>query len=142
MVSSPGVVVYESEKCGYYRGLIGYWCRDHTCFGRGGFSCLHRGQIHGLLGLSNSETMQLEWLGKPIRITEIDPGFVETEFSLTRFGGDAVRASGVYDGMKPLEAADIADAIAWVVTRPAHVNIDNMVIRPLDHARIDKIFRK
>lgn len=89
-----------------------------------------------------SETMRLEWLGKPIRITEIDPGFVETEFSLTRFGGDAVRASSVYDGMKPLEAADIADAIAWAVTRPAHVNIDNMVIRPLDQARIDKISRK
>jgi NADP-dependent 3-hydroxy acid dehydrogenase YdfG len=88
-----------------------------------------------------SETMRLEWLGKPIRVSEIDPGFVETEFSLTRFGGDAARANGVYAGMEPLSAADIADAITWVVTRPAHVNIDNIIIRPLDQARVDKIFR-
>jgi hypothetical protein len=89
-----------------------------------------------------SETMRLEWLGKPIRVTEINPGFVETEFSLTRFGGDAARANSVYAGMEPLSAADIADAITWAVTRPAHVNIDSMVIRPLDQARVDKIFRR
>ena len=89
-----------------------------------------------------SETMRLEWLGKPIRVTEIDPGFVETEFSLTRFGGDAARANSVYAGMEPLSAADIADAISWAVTRPAHVNIDSMVIRPLDQARVDKVFRR
>jgi NADP-dependent 3-hydroxy acid dehydrogenase YdfG len=89
-----------------------------------------------------SETMRLEWHGKPIRVTEIDPGFVETEFSLTRYGGDVARANNVYAGMVPLAATDIAEAITWVVTRPDHVNIDNMVIRPLDQARVDKIYRK
>jgi Short-chain alcohol dehydrogenase of unknown specificity len=89
-----------------------------------------------------SETMRLEWLGKPIRVTEIDPGFVETEFSLVRFGGDAARAGSVYEGMEPLTALDIAEAIVWSVSRPSHVNIDMMVVRPLDQARIDKVYRR
>ncbi|WP_308389434.1 SDR family NAD(P)-dependent oxidoreductase [Acidithiobacillus sp. AMEEHan] len=89
-----------------------------------------------------SETMRLEWLGKPIRVTEIDPGFVETEFSLVRFGGDVARASSVYAGMVPLTATDIAETILWSISRPPHVNIDVMVVRPLDQARIDKIHRE
>nr|RNF58005.1 SDR family NAD(P)-dependent oxidoreductase [Acidithiobacillus sulfuriphilus] len=89
-----------------------------------------------------SDTMRLEWLGQPIRVTEIDPGFVETEFSLVRFSGDVERAAGVYAGMAPLTAADIADVICWTVTRPAHVNIDLMVVRPLDQARVDKVYRR
>ncbi|MEY2342664.1 SDR family NAD(P)-dependent oxidoreductase [Acidithiobacillus sp. IBUN Pt1247-S3] len=89
-----------------------------------------------------SETMRLEWLGKPIRVTEIDPGFVETEFSLVRFGGDIARASSVYAGMEPLTATDIAETILWSIERPPHVNIDCMVVRPLDQARIDKIHRQ
>ena len=89
-----------------------------------------------------SETMRLEWLGKPIRVTEIDPGFVETEFSLTRFDGDQARASSVYAGMEPLTASDIAETILWSIERPPHVNIDCMIVRPLDQARIDKIHRQ
>lgn len=89
-----------------------------------------------------SETMRLEWLGKPIRISEIDPGFVETEFSVVRFGGDVARASSVYAGMEPLTATDIAETILWSITRPPRVNIDFMVVRPLDQARIDKIHRE
>jgi NADP-dependent 3-hydroxy acid dehydrogenase YdfG len=81
-----------------------------------------------------AETLRLELLGKPIRVTEIAPGLVETEFSLVRFGGDAERATKPYQGMTPLTADDVADAITWAVTRPAHVNIDQMTIRPLDQA--------
>jgi len=81
-----------------------------------------------------AETLRLELLGKPIRVTEIAPGLVETEFSLVRFGGDAERATKPYQGMTPLTADDIADAIVWAVTRPPHVNIDQMTIRPLDQA--------
>jgi NADP-dependent 3-hydroxy acid dehydrogenase YdfG len=88
-----------------------------------------------------SETMRLEWLGKPLRVTEIDPGMVETEFSLVRFGGDAARAAQVYANMRPLTAADIADAVVWATTRPAYVNIDQIVIRPTDQARADKVHR-
>lgn len=89
-----------------------------------------------------AETLRLELLGKPIRVTEIAPGLVETEFSLVRFGGDAERATRPYQGMTPLTADDVADAIVWAVTRPAHVNIDQMIIRPLDQATAMLVHRK
>ena len=89
-----------------------------------------------------TETLRLELLGKPIRVTEIAPGLVETEFSVVRFGGDAERAKKPYAGMTPLSADDIADAIVWAVTRPAHVNIDTLVIRPLDQATATLVHRK
>ena len=89
-----------------------------------------------------TETLRLELLGKPIRVTEIAPGLVETEFSLVRFAGDAERAKKPYEGMTPLTADDVAEAIVWAVTRPAHVNIDTMVIRPLDQATATLIHRK
>ncbi len=89
-----------------------------------------------------TETLRLELLGKPIRVTEIAPGLVETEFSLVRFGGDAEKAKKPYVGMTPLTADDIADAITWTVTRPAHVNIDQMVIRPLDQATATQVYRR
>lgn len=89
-----------------------------------------------------TETLRLELLGKPIRITEIAPGMVETEFSLVRFGGDQQRADKTYAGMTPLTADDIADAITWAVTRPPHVNIDTLVIRPLDQATAANVHRR
>ena len=67
---------------------------------------------------------------------------VETEFSLVRFAGDAARADKTYAGMTPLTADDIADAITWAVTRPAHVNIDALVIRPLDQATATQVHRR
>lgn len=88
------------------------------------------------------ETLRLELLGQPIRVTEIAPGLVETEFSLVRFGGDEGRAKKPYEGMTPLSADDIADAITWAVTRPSHVNIDTLVIRPLDQARANLVHRR
>jgi NADP-dependent 3-hydroxy acid dehydrogenase YdfG len=79
-------------------------------------------------------TLRGELLGKPVRLTEIAPGAVETEFSLVRFGGDQQRADAVYTGMTPLVAADIAQVIGFVASRPSHVNIDQIVIRPRDQA--------
>jgi hypothetical protein len=75
-------------------------------------------------------TLRLELLGQPIRVTEVAPGMVDTEFSLVRFDGDAERAAGVYRGLTPLSAEDVADCIAWAVTRPAHVNIDRIDVMP------------
>lgn len=95
---------------------------------------------HGVRAIS--ETLRLEWLGQPLRVTEVDPGLVETEFSLVRFSGDAERAAGVYADTRPLRAEDVADAIVWAATRPAHVNVDQIVIRPTDQARADKVFRR
>ena len=81
-----------------------------------------------------TRTLRAELLGEPIRVTEISPGLVNTEFSLVRFGGDRQTADAVYQGLTPLVAEDIADAIAWAVTRPPHVNVDEIVIRPRDQA--------
>ncbi len=89
-----------------------------------------------------SETMRLEWLGLPIRVTEIDPGLAETEFSLVRFAGDSERARAVYAGLEPLHAEDIAEAVRWILSLPAHVNVDRLVIKPRAQARVDKIFRE
>ena len=79
---------------------------------------------------------------EPIRVTEIEPGMVETEFSLVRFKGDREKASNVYQGMQPLTGADIADCIVWVVTRPPHVNVDEMVVRPIAQATVRDVARK
>jgi NADP-dependent 3-hydroxy acid dehydrogenase YdfG len=87
-----------------------------------------------------SRTLRLELLGKPIRVTEIAPGFVETEFSVVRLGSED-RAAQVYEGLTPLVGDDIADCIAWAVTRPPHVNIDEMVVRPIAQATARDVAR-
>lgn len=87
--------------------------------------------------------LRLELCGQPVRVCEIAPGMVHTEgFSLTRFHGDQAKADAVYEGVPdPLVADDVADAIAWMATRPAHVNIDRLVIRPRAQAANHKVFR-
>jgi NADP-dependent 3-hydroxy acid dehydrogenase YdfG len=87
-------------------------------------------------------TLRLELLGKPVRITEIAPGMVETEFSLVRFGGDVEAAKRVYEGVEPLSAEDVAECIRWAVAQPAHVNIDEIVVRPRDQAAATEIHRR
>ena len=91
-----------------------------------------------------TETLRLELWDRPVRITEIAPGMVQTEgFSLVRFGGDKERADKVYEGVKgPLVAEDIADAIVWMATRPAHVNVDLLVIKPRARAAPHKVARE
>jgi NADP-dependent 3-hydroxy acid dehydrogenase YdfG len=91
-----------------------------------------------------TETLRLELWDRPVRITEIAPGMVQTEgFSLVRFGGDKERADKVYEGVKgPLVAEDIADAIVWMATRPAHVNVDLLVIKPRAQAAPHKVDRE
>jgi NADP-dependent 3-hydroxy acid dehydrogenase YdfG len=90
-----------------------------------------------------TETLRLELNGEPIRISEVAPGMVHTEeFALVRFGGDRARADAVYAGVPdPLVAEDVADAIGWIATRPAHVNIDELVIKPRAQAAAHKVHR-
>jgi NADP-dependent 3-hydroxy acid dehydrogenase YdfG len=88
-----------------------------------------------------SRTLRLELLGEPVRVTEIAPGLVETEFSVVRFAGDEEKAGKLYEGLTPLTGADIADCIAWAVTRPPHVNIDELVVRPIAQATARDISR-
>jgi NADP-dependent 3-hydroxy acid dehydrogenase YdfG len=77
-------------------------------------------------------TLRAEHLGQPVRFVEIAPGMVETEFSLVRFGGDSEKADHVYAGLTPLTAEDVADVIAFAATRPAHIDLDLIVVKPRD----------
>jgi NADP-dependent 3-hydroxy acid dehydrogenase YdfG len=88
------------------------------------------------------KVLRMELLGQPVRVTEVDPGMVDTEFSTVRFGGDAERAAKVYEGMTPLTADDVADCIAWAATRPSHVNIDQIVVLPRDQAGARQVHRR
>lgn len=122
--SSSIVVIGSTAALGVYEGGAGYTAAKHAVS-------------------AVTETLRLELNGRPVRVIEIDPGMVHTpEFSLKRFGGDADRAASVYAGVAdPLVAEDIADAIAWTITRPPHVNIDRIVVRPLAQASNTKVHR-
>ncbi|WP_280270687.1 SDR family NAD(P)-dependent oxidoreductase [Nocardia wallacei] len=87
-------------------------------------------------------TLRGELLGQPVRLTEIAPGAVETEFSLVRFGGDGERAAKVYEGIDPLVAQDIAEIIGFVAGRPPHVNLDTIVVKPRDQADAGRFARR
>lgn len=89
-----------------------------------------------------TRTLRLELVGKRIRITEVLPGLVETEFSLVRFNQDAAKAAKPYEGIRPLTAEDIADCIAWAVSRPSHVNVDEIVVRPRAQATATVVARE
>lgn len=95
---------------------------------------------HGVRAITR--TLRLELMGEPIRITEVLPGMVDTEFSVVRFKGDRERAAAVYRGMEPLTGADIADCILWCVMRPPNVNIDELVVRPIAQATTRDVARK
>jgi NADP-dependent 3-hydroxy acid dehydrogenase YdfG len=109
------VTVTSTAALEVYDGGAGYTSAKHA-----------QGALH--------RTLRGELLGKPVRLTEIAPGAVETEFSLVRFGGDAQRADAVYAGITPLVAQDVAEVIGFVASRPSHVNLDQIVIRPRDQA--------
>lgn len=105
--------------------------------GGGGYTAVK----HALAAVT--ETLRLELNGQPVRVTEIAPGMVKTEeFSLVRLGGDQAKADAVYAGVEsPLSAADVAEAVRWVITLPPHVNIDLMVVKPIAQAAPHKIAR-
>jgi 3-hydroxy acid dehydrogenase / malonic semialdehyde reductase len=89
-----------------------------------------------------TRVLRQELFGTGIRVSSVDPGLAETEFSLVRFKGDAKRAAELYEGTHPLVAADIADILVWVATRPPHVNIDEMLVKPVDQADMGKVFKR
>ena len=103
--------------------------------GGGGYTAAKHA-VHAL-----AQTLRLELLADGVRVTEIAPGLVETEFSLVRFGGDAERADAVYRGVEALSAEDVAEAIAFCVTRPAHVDIDYLAIKPTAQATAKIVHR-
>src|SRR5262245_8983169 len=116
--------------------LIGSVAGAEVYPGGGGYTAAKHG-AHAI-----AMTLRLELLGKPIRVTEVAPGMVETEFSLVRFGGDEAKADAVYDGTTPLTGADVADVIAYAVTRPPHVDLDYVSIQPTDQATARDVHRR
>lgn len=125
VASGDGLIVTVTSIAALevYDGGAGYTAAKHA-----------QGALH--------RTLRGELLGKPVRLTEIAPGAVQTEFSLVRFGGDAQRAEAVYAGITPLSAGDVAEVIGFVASRPAHVNIDQIVIRPRDQASASRFNRR
>ncbi len=115
--AAHGHIVNVGSVAGFesYRGGAGYTATKHAV-------------------RTISRTLRLELNGEPIRVSEIAPGMAETEFSLVRFKGDAERARAVYQGVQPLTADDVAECIVFAITRPPHVDIDEMVIRPVAQA--------
>ena len=127
IASADGTVVVMSSTAGFvaYEGGGGYVAAKHG--------------THAIAG-----TLRLELCGEPVRVIEIAPGMVRTEeFALNRYRGDAEKAAAIYAGVaEPLTADDIADAVSWVVTRPSHVNVDLMVLRPRAQAAQHKVYRE
>lgn len=105
-------------------------------YGKGNIYCATKAAIHAF-----SESLRLDLLGKNIRVTEISPGLVETEFSEVRFHGDKERAKSVYKGIKPLSADDIAESIYWAVSVPKHMNVQEMILYPVWQASPNFIHR-
>jgi NADP-dependent 3-hydroxy acid dehydrogenase YdfG len=127
IASGNGTIVVLSSTAGFvaYEGGGGYVAAKHA--------------EHAL-----AATLRLELCGQPVRVIEIAPGMVKTdEFALNRYRGDAAKAAAVYAGVaEPLTDEDVADAIVWTVTRPSHVNIDLMVMRPRAQAAQHKVHRE
>ncbi len=92
--------------------------------------------------LQITKSLRLELCGTGVRVTSVDPGMAETEFSIVRFKGDEARAKKVYEGVEPLTAEDIAETLVWVASRPRHVCIDELVIKCTDQAAIHKVHRR
>lgn len=125
IASGDGLIVTVTSLAGLetYDNASGYTSAKHA-----------QGALH--------RTLRGELLGKPVRLTDIAPGMVETDFSLNRFKGDEERASAVYKGLTPLVAEDVAEVIGFVASRPSHVNLDQIVIKPRDQASATRYNRK
>jgi hypothetical protein len=109
----------------------------HTAYEGGAVYCAAKA---GELQITRALRMELNGTG--IRVGTVDPGLAETEFSLVRFKGNASRAKKVYEGINALTAEDIAEILVWVASRPPHVNIDELLVKPVDQAAMHKIYRR
>jgi serine 3-dehydrogenase len=109
----------------------------HQTYPKGNVYCASKAAVRAI-----TEGLKLDLLGTPIRVSTVDPGLVNTEFSQVRFHGDKQRADTVYAGLTPLTASDIADVVLFCVTRPAHVNINEVVLMPVDQASATLVHRQ
>lgn len=108
----------------------------HDAYAGGSVYCATKFGVRAI-----TSALRQELLGKPIRVTSVDPGMVETDFSRVRYSGDESKASAVYAGLEPLTAEDVADVIVYAVTRKAHVNLDTIVMRPTQQGPNGTVYR-
>jgi NADP-dependent 3-hydroxy acid dehydrogenase YdfG len=108
----------------------------HQTYPGGNVYCATKAAVKAI-----SEGLKQDLLGTPIRVTSVDPGMVETEFSQVRFYGDAERAQRVYQGVNPLTADDVADVVLFCTTRSPHVNINEVILMPVDQASATLVHR-
>ena len=108
----------------------------HKAYASGGVYCGSKRALQPIC-----EAIRMETLGSGIRVTSVDPGLVETEFSLVRFRGDGDRAAKIYQDTRPLTAEDVAECVVFAVTRPPHVNLDTIVVMPTDQASPQQVHR-
>jgi serine 3-dehydrogenase len=109
----------------------------HQTYAKGGVYCASKAAVRSI-----TQGLKLDLTGTAVRVTSIDPGMVNTEFSLVRFKGDLRRVDDVYQGMTPLTPDDVADAVLYCATRPPHVNIAEMVLFPTDQSSATVIHRQ
>jgi 3-hydroxy acid dehydrogenase/malonic semialdehyde reductase len=109
----------------------------HEVYPKGAVYCATK---HAVAALSRG--LAIDTLGTGVRVSSVDPGMVETEFSLVRFHGDGRLAGGVYAGMTPLTAADVAEAVVFCATRPPHANVREMILMPAAQASATQVFRR
>ena len=109
----------------------------HWVYPSGNVYCASKHAVRAL-----SEGLKMDLLGTPIRISSVDPGLVETEFSIVRFHGDRERAKKTYEGLQPLSPDDVADAAVYCATRPLHVNINEVVVMPVAQASATMVHRR
>ena len=126
MLNNPGAIIINIGSVA-----------GHTAYEGGAAYCAAKA---GELQITRA--LRLELCGTGVRVGTVDPGMAETEFSVVRFKGDTARARKVYEGVQPLTAEDVADALIWVASRSPHVNIDEMIIKCTDQAAIHKVHRR
>jgi 3-hydroxy acid dehydrogenase/malonic semialdehyde reductase len=129
---TPGMV---ARQCGHIiniGSIAGHWT-----YPNGAVYCATKAAVKSI-----SEGLKFDLNGTPVRVSSVDPGLVETEFSVVRFHGDAERAKKVYDGIRPLTGEDVADVVLFCATRPPHVNVNDVIMMPVAQASASVVYRQ
>ncbi len=129
---TPGMVARQRGHIINIGSTAGHWT-----YANGAVYCATKAAVKSI-----SEGLKFDLNGTPIRVTSVDPGLVETEFSIVRFHGDAERAKKVYDGIRPLTGEDVADVVLFCATRPAHVNVNDVIMMPVAQASASVVYRQ
>jgi serine 3-dehydrogenase len=128
---APGMVARGKGHIINIGSIAGHWT-----YPNGAVYCASKAAVKAI-----SEGLKMDLNGTAVRISSVDPGLVETEFSVVRFHGDETRAKKVYEGMKPLTGADVADVVLYCATRPPHVNINDVVMMPVAQSSATQVYR-